>query len=270
MNIFTGVAHFFIGIALVITSVFHPAVQKPKTITHVSPTPTHSITITPTPSNKPVSKVLGTETKAEPTPTYVYTPPTQTPTPTQSPIPTNTPVPIQTNADNNTQTQPADYSFYQISLQATLNSLQGRLSTVRNQANLIPQNLNTQISNIQNTLSDQLANVQMQENQAIAEEGNLLARRGIVPSTNGISTYYEQQMDNAKAPYEAQKIQLQNQANVDIQSAKDQAVNAIYQADSQDKDLSSKISFIMGLINKIQSGSFSNSDIPLALQANNY
>lgn len=51
-----------------------------------------------------------------------------------------------------------------------------------------------------------------------------------------------------------------------IESAK----NEIYQFTAQDKDLSNKIGMVQGLINKIDSGFFSQSDIPLALQASNY
>lgn len=46
MSIFSGIAHFFVGIALVITSMFHPISQKPKTITKtivISPTITPQI-----------------------------------------------------------------------------------------------------------------------------------------------------------------------------------------------------------------------------------
>lgn len=62
MNILSGIAHLFVGIALVITSVFHPAVQKPKAIIHVPVTPTHAITITPTPILLPTNTLVPLKT----------------------------------------------------------------------------------------------------------------------------------------------------------------------------------------------------------------
>jgi len=176
---------FFIGLLAFIGSLFgvqnHTSSQK--VVAHISPTPTYAITITPMPSNKPISNLLKTGVKTEPTPMYVYTSPTATPI-----IPTATPQPqVNTNTTNsNSQSQ---------------NTIFVPVIVKTNTPTPVP----VDCSSVSSTVAAIKSEGQPAINTATAGEISLLESRGIDPS----SPQGQQQMQAVLFPY-------QNQTNTAI------------------------------------------------------
>lgn len=230
-----------------------------------SPTPTPSVTLTPT------TEVQDDESEEISTP-IVY--PTVTPTVPQSvnnsvsPASTPTAIPTVVQPINNTAAPAtkADYSSYKLALLTTLSSLQARLASIHSQADNILQEVDNAIASLDNAILDLEARKTNEVNQATKIVAQEMANRGITAG----SEYYQQQIqavqDSILSYYDPMIAQLNNERSQIFADAE----NRIYQYAAQDEDLSNKISVVQGLINKITSGNFSDSDIPITLQAMNY
>lgn len=280
-NILSGIQYFFITLVTAVTTAV--MVILPINKLHTSPTPT-PVSIQEvkeaTLSASPATEVKGISTKQNkvtptPKPEILKSIPTITPTlvpsfapPTYIYIPSPTSIPTitpQSSVSNiiYQQAKP-DYSSYGITLGVTLNSLKSRLSAVQFQADQTPQNVDNQINSIDSRLQSDLATLERNYNAEIIATSNDFGRRGISGQLR------DQTLQTITDNYNNARLSLINKTAEDKQWVFSDAKNKIYQADAQDNDLSNKIGVVEGLINKINSGTFTNSDIPLAIQAMSY
>lgn len=268
-NIFSGIQQFFINVITVITSAILVISPFDKPQPQPSPTPT---VIQEVQEASPSAKVLGVteapkdnkeikNTKPKEVTLLTPIPSTlnvQSSNPTPAPLITNTPV-----AQIIKQVTKTDYSSYRLALQATLDSLKNRLYTIQTQADQTPQDVDSQINSINTSLASDLLVLENAYNQSTTNLTREFAFRGISPS----SGMFQDELRSLTDSYNNSRNSLISQADQDKQQVYANAKNKIYQADAQDKDLSNKIKVVEGLINKIISGTFTDSDIPLAIQA---
>lgn len=269
-NILSGIQHFFITLITTVTTAV--MVILPINRLHTSPTPTlvsmQEVKVA-TLSATPTTEVKGISTKENkvtptPKPEILKSIPTITPTPVPSFVP-----PTSSNPTLNTVVSPItkqDSSSYGMTLGVTLNFLKSRLSAVQFQADQTPQNVDSQINSIDSGLQNELLSLENSYNQSTTNLSREYGRRGI-PLSSGV---FQDELQSLTDSYNSSRNNLIVQAEQDKKRVFSDAKNKIYQADAQDKDLSNKIGVVEGLINKVNSGTFTNSDIPLAIQAMSY
>ncbi|MBU1067806.1 hypothetical protein KKE60_08470 [Patescibacteria group bacterium] len=257
-----------IAVTVVLTSIYSSMASLRPQSHHPTPTPSSTTiiataSVSPKITSKPTNKPLGTQDSQDIKPKI-----TPTPQPSVEPItiPSSNSTTNQPVANNTTVQTQIDYSSYKISLQNVLYSLQRRLGSIRAQADAVPQQTKDAIAVINNTIT----NTKNAEAEAINRQtiitANELAKRGIT----GSSILARQEIQNALKPIYASYEPMISQLNDKKNQIYADAENKIYQFAAQDKDLSNKMSVVQSLINKIESGSFSDSNIPLVLQASNY
>ena len=255
-SIFSGIQHIWVSIVSAVTTA----------ILVISP-----FNKSPIPTPTPVSvqeEIKEVDKSSTPTPTYTTTnAPTHTPTPT--PIQHTTTPPQSTNPihyqSQTTQSNKKDYSSYKISLQNTLSSLKNRLANVQSSADKIPQNAKNQANALISRLESDIASLESGYNNEAGQIKASYASRGLYNSG-----MMQSELTNLRNIYDAKIANLKAQAEKDRQNIFSNAENQIYQANAQDTDLSNKISLVEGLINKINSESFTDSDVPLAIQSISY
>lgn len=265
-NIFEGIQHFFIAVVATVTA-FVLTISPFKPDVHPTPTPTPVEVYEnqeATPSSTPAAEVKGInpkENKANTTPR----PETPKPTPTINSTPTSSVNSVYQSPVNLQQLQPGkkDYSSYRTALQATLDSLKNRLYTIQTQADQTPQDVDSQINSINTRLASDLLTLENVYNQSTTNLSREFGFRGI-PLSSGL---FQAELKSLTDNYNSSRNSLISQADQEKRQVFANAENKVYQADAQDKDLSNKIKVVEGLINKIISGTFTDSDIPLAIQA---
>lgn len=281
-NILISIQHFFVVVFTAVITTVTIALPFHKPLVHPTPTPKQEVQVKK--ESTPSAKVLGVsqednkiqQRSPRPVVSIQTSPPIQTPTPSPSVTPTPAPVPPSNSAtipytppQQNVVTVPTskpDYSSYKISLGYTLSSLNSRLNSIRNNADNLPAQVQAAKDAVNAKLQSDLGTLENNYNSTIRATTSSLGVRGLGPG----SSAWDQTLQSITSNYNAQKQALINQANQDISQATNNGVNLVYQANAQDIDLSNKIKVVQGLIDKINSGSFTDSDIPLAIQATSY
>jgi len=258
-NIFKAIASFLTGIVLIVFP--HKPSNLPKKIV-----PTVQVTQVPT----GVVKGISTETKKPPV--FQDTQRQQTtsipePEPTSVPIviPTSAPV-VQQPIINVVPPTKKDYSSYLSSLYQTQSSLRSRVSSIQSQANNVPQEANNAIANVDSTI----ASLKTSETDEISRQSGItkaeMARRGI-DTTSGFGA---QEVERAISPIRDRYASLYSELEYKKITIVEDAKSKLLSFKSQEETLNSKLDIVQGFINRITSGGFTDSDIPLALQVINY
>lgn len=264
-DIFLGIRSFIVVVFTVVTTTVSAILPFDKPIP--SPTPTPVVEIKQDTTAIPSTDVLGVKDVQKDKPDVsapakrIVSP---VPVPLQDISPTTPPINSYQAPNYSNPSVKTDYSSYKTALQATSASLRTRLTSVQSQADRVPQEVNSQINSIDSKLQSDLAILEQNYNAEIIATSQDFGRRGIS------GPFRDQTLQTITDNYNNARLSLTNKAAGDKQRAYTDAENKIYQADAQDKDLSNKIGIVESLINKISSASFTNSDIPLALQAMNY
>lgn len=277
MEIFNNIQQFFIALITTITTAVMIVLPVNKLQPQLSPTPTVIQEVqeaTPTATPAPEVKGINTkEKKATPPPKPEI--PKPTPVVSSAPFTYTTPsTPLTSSLPTAVQRQPPtqqpqikkDYSSYKVALEATLSSLKNRLANIQSSADQLPQGVDIQLAAIENRLAADLTMLESEYNSNTLTITRDYARRGI-PISSGM---VQNDLNALKAAYDAGRVNLIAKAGQDKQKVIDDAKSQVYQVDFKDKDLSNKIGVVEGLINKINSGAFTDSDILLAIQAMSY
>lgn len=258
-NIFKAIFSFLTGIVLVVFP--HKPSNLPKKIV-----PTVQISPIATPSG--TVKGISTESKKasvfKDTQTQQIT---STPHPTLVPIviPTSVPV-VQRPIIYVAPSTKKDYSSYLSSLYSTQNSLQSRLASVQSQANNVPQETNDAIAIIDSTISSLKTSETAEINNQTIITANELGKRGIDTSRGLGAQEIERAVSPIRDKYASMYSELDYRRNQVVEDAK----NKLNNFKSQEENLGSKLDIVQGVIDRITSGGFTDSDIPIALQAINY